>query len=654
MYNELGYTGVPLDEDLDLAQPLEEDCSSGILTGDISAIGTVDEYGNRTLSMPIIPNVRRIFYQANRPIMTAFLNACLMNGMLDDLVGAHVLTKKILPQRGLYQRVDFYRCDQSGFYAKVTVKLQLYTSRGIHDYDFYLLLLCDVDDACIGKVIDMGTEFDDKEYIRLDEYFVPVCTGARLDEELEQLLRKYMPEALHDPNKRNAKRLAQKMGLRVIERNIGADDESHIVPRSILFFMEDSLMVMDENECPLGMETIPANTIVINTAHVDTRYEDYHVYHECVHFEEHYMFFRFQQMSTNDINRMRTKPVTYKKDEKIKSPLFWMEKQANRGAYSLWMPVTDTRERIRQAIESIPPQPHIGYVYEEAGKKLIRELKAGYFRVRARLVQLGHIHARGALNRIKGKPIDPFCFDEAAWQNPDHTYVVTPGMVAELREKSKEFDSFMAEKNYVYADGHVVKNSPACVRESDGELFLTSWANEHVDKCCLRFLRTYKMINAEKYVYGRLYFDHDYVQRTLDFLKDIMDKEKMDEIRAQEYYEEHFPDDFRSAINMLAAKNHTTQEELAIELGISDRRLRDWLKNPERYIKVDFVAIIALKWELPDWISELLLDRAGIKLSRKNPRHNAIRHIFRARWKDGIAKANEFLIEKGFEILSVA
>ena len=105
------------------------------------------------------------------------------------------------------------------------------------------------------------------------------------------------------------------------------------------------------------------------------------------------MFFRFQQMSTNDINRMRTRPVTYKKDEKIKSPLFWMEKQANRGAYSLWMPVTDTRERIRQAIESIPPQPHIGYVYEEAGKKLIRELKAGYFRVRARLVQLGHMRA---------------------------------------------------------------------------------------------------------------------------------------------------------------------------------------------------------------------------------------------------------------------
>ena len=654
MMNELDHVGVPIDEESELSQSLEEDCSNGILAGDISALGKVDDEGNRTLSMPIIPNVRRIFYRVNKPIMTAYLNECLIDGTLSRLTGSHVTTKSIYQQRGLYQRVDFYRCDRVSFYAKVSFKLHLTSVNSPFDYSGYLLLLCSVDNGCIGQIIEIGSEFDDRQMVRLDEYFVPCITGARLDSDLEMLLRHYMPEAIDDPSKRNARTLARKMGLNVIARLMPPDGENYHSPYSVLFFMEDELTLMDEETLETYTELIPANTIVINTEKIDARYEDYNVYHECVHFEEHYMFFRFQQMSTNDITRMRTRPVTYKKDDKIKSPLYWMERQANRGAYSLWMPASHTRKRISEIFGSLPPQPHRGYAYEETGKRLIRELKAGYFRVRARMIQLGHTHARSALNRVNGVPIEPFDYNDEAWRNPDQTYVVTPEMVSGLRRTSKEFDSFMEQKNYVYVDGHVVKNSPVCVRESDRELLLTSWANAHVDKCCLRFLREYRMINAEKYVYGRLYFDHDYIERTLDFLKDIMEEKGMDEIRAQEYYEEHFPDNFRDAIRLLAAKNNTKLEELAIELGISDRRLWDWLKDPERYINADFVVIISLLWELPDWVSDLLLDRAGVKLSRRNPRHNALRHILRARWKDGIPKANEFLREKGFEILCAA
>lgn len=493
MLNELEYMSIPMDEDSELAQSLEEDCLSGILPGDISALGKVDDEGNRILSMPLVPNVRRVFYRVNKPIMTSYLNACLVDGTLVRIVGCRVTTVKINQQRGLYQRVDFYQCNRTTFYAKVTIKLHLSTVRGPLDYNGYVLLLCDVDDGCRGLVIDIGKEFEDKDMVRLDEYFVPCVTAARLDTDLEKLLERYMPEAIDDPSKRCAKTLARRMGLNVIERLLPTDDENSHRPCSILFFMEDELELIDKETMESYTEVIPPNTIVINNDKVNVRYEDYNVYHECVHYEEHYLFFRFQQMSTNDINRMRTKVVKYRADERIKSPLYWMERQANRGAYSLWMPVTDMKARIHNAIISVLPQPHIGYVYEEAGNKLIQDLKAGYFRVRARMVQLGHIHARGALNRIKGVAIEPFSFDEAAWHNPDHTYVVTPDMVRELRAKSKEFDSFMAEKNYVYADGHVVKNSPACVRESNGAMRLTSWANEHVDKCCLRFLRTYKI-----------------------------------------------------------------------------------------------------------------------------------------------------------------
>ena len=653
MMNELDYMGVPIDEESELSQSLEEDCSSGILTGDISALGKVDDEGNRTLSMPIIPNVRRIFYRVNKPIMTAYLNECLANGTLSRIAGRRITTKSIYQYRGLYQRVDYYRCDRVSFYAKVSFKLHLTSANGPFDYSGYLLLLCCVDNGCIGEIIDIGSEFDDREMVRLDEYFVPCVNGTRLDTDLENLLRHYMPEAIDDPSKRDARTLARKMGLNVIERLMPPDDEDHHSPYSVLFFMEDELVLMDEDTMEPYTEVIPANTIVINTDKIDTHYEDYNVYHECVHYEEHYMFFRFQQMSTNDINRMRTKPVTYKKDDKIKSPLYWMERQANRGAYSLWMPVSDTRKRISEVLRSIPLQPHRGCLYEIAVGRLMFALGAASFRVKARLIQLSHIHAKGAHNYVSGKRIESFDFDDDALLNPDDTYVVTAGIVAELEEKSEDFRDFVARNNYIYADGRMVKNTQECVERRDGELKLTPLASKYVNRYCIRFRRVYKMLNAEKYKYGRMYFDHEYTTRCEFYLSDVMKANKVNMIDAWNLYKKSFPSDFRAAFNKLAAKNGTTQEAVADELGIAPSTLKKWIANPEKYLTADFVTKLILLLKLPDWISAMLLDRAYIKLSDDNPRHIAIQYIIRAMWNDGMEKADEYLVANGFEPLTI-
>lgn len=56
---------------------------------------------------------------------------------------------------------------------------------------------------------------------------------------------------------------------------------------------------------------------------------------------------------------------------------------------------------------------------------------------------------------------------------------------------------------------------------------------------------------------------------------------------------------------------------------------------------------------LPDWITELLFDRAHEHLSRKDPRDRALMFIMRAMWMDGIEKANEYLKSKGFAALSL-
>ena len=44
-------------------------------------------------------------------------------------------------------------------------------------------------------------------------------------------------------------------------------------------------------------------------------------------------------------------------------------------------------------------------------------------------------------------------------------------------------------------------------------------------------------------------------------------------------------------------------------------------------VTLDFIVCASLLWRLPDWISSMLLDRAGLKLSEYDRRHQAIEHI---------------------------
>ena len=82
---------------------------------------------------------------------------------------------------------------------------------------------------------------------------------------------------------------------------------------------------------------------------------------------------------------------------------------------------------------------------------------------------------------------------------------------------------------------------------------------------------------------------------------------------------------------------------------ISSLTARYGLKVWVSYLENDTSLIM----KLPDWLSNLLLDRAGLCLGEKNKRHMALRWIQRAMWMDGIGKANEYLMQRGFEPLHI-
>lgn len=195
-------------------------------------------------------------------------------------------------------------------------------------------------------------------------------------------------------------------------------------------------------------------------------------------------------MDSNDLRQVKTKEIVIEKDEVVKDAIYFMEKQANRGAYGLMMPETHTRELIWNECRNAENYRHAGEKFELAGIAMGKTLHLPHFRIRARMVQLGNVEAKGALNYIRKDKIEPFAFDLDSWREEQHTFVIEESTVNALRRSNPDFEQIMQSGRYVYADGHVILNDPKYVqRGKEGKYVLTDVALKHVDDCCLRFVR---------------------------------------------------------------------------------------------------------------------------------------------------------------------
>ena len=620
------------------------------------------EDGMRCVIVPELVSMTKYLFDNYRLVMYSHLNRSLRNGKLAGMTGCRILDRVINRNVCRFSHVTYWRIDREDFIADVDVTLNLTTDKGPLRWTGYITLWFDLN-APAGKgschIEEMGSDYDrpDRNLVMLSPFLVPYFNSGQLDVAAEDIWADHLPEALGDKDMRAAKVLAKKMGLAIEYRPLYKKRDTD----SILFFESGSVLVKQEDADDDSMPRevlIPANTILINSNIIKTDYSAFNIYHECFHNEYHYLFYWLQNVANNgvmnnDVQNIRTKEILVAKDEKVNNPVYWMEKQANRGAYGLMMPVRDMQERIRIYGEKTKWCRHPGVKYQQIGKAIASELHLPHFRVRARMIQLGHVYAKGALNYVDRHMIEAFCFDSEAWREERHTFIVDQSAVRRLCEKDPNFKKMIESGQFIYADGHVVRNEPRFVRRGVQGLMLTGWANKHVDRCCLRFEKHFVQKNAGLYVFGRMNYDADYVKQTMFYLEDEINRKAMNELEAEEAYIDQFPVGFRDAFNKLRNQNGISLEKMAEELDMSYTTLCRWLDQPQGKITIDFLMMVTLVLKLPDWLSELLFDRAYLRFSRSNKRHHALKYIQRVMWMDGIEKANAYLREKGMEPLMI-
>ena len=634
-----------------IGQPDQEDCSSDIVPD--SALSSA---GRKTLLMPQVTSMTKFLFASNRLKMYSYLNSCLRKGTLRTIVGFPFFNRVLNKESCVFPHVSFWRIDRSSFWADVEVALRLETSNGQRDWRGVLSLWCSFGNSFSCSIEDFTDCVDRKAegYDALSPFLIPYFTNKRVDEVSEDLWITYCPKAIAHPQFRDPVKLANGMGLSVLHLPLF----NHKGIGGVLFFADGEIQVREERtDCEEDTPKtvmIPANTIIINTNTIRSEYSSFDVFHECFHYEFHYLFYRLQDIYNTDLRKIKSVEVKVDQDTDFANPVYFMEKQANRGAYGLLMPASSTEKMINHEVDKVIRFRHVGDKYELAGKAIAKELSLPHFRVRARMIQLGHIQAKGALNYADKKLIQPFAFDSDSLCEEQHTYVIDQETVASLCRESDFFCAIMQSGKYIYADGHVVRNDPRFVHMVRDRLMLTDWASAHVDDCCIRFVREYVQQDIGKYVFGRMYYDADYVRQTQFYLEDLIKTGGLDELDAKQKYCSDFPLEFRDAIDQLRKANGCSMEQLARLLNMDRRTLCRWLIDPGMYRNEDFLTMLALALSLPDWISRMLFKRAHVQLDEDNRRHQALAHILRVQSADGIAEANTFLVANHLSPLALS
>ena len=236
----------------------------------------------------------------------------------------------------------------------------------------------------------------------LSEYLVPIIYKEHLDNVAEKFLAKYYPEALTEPMPVPSCEVAKRMGLEV--------QEVHITKTCSVFgqiyFSDCEIQYYDDDAREYKPLAVKRGTILVdpnvffmrNVGSMNNT-----IIHECVHWDLHKKFFELEKLYNKEARSISCQVQEGIRPEKNRTPLDWMEWQANALAPRILMPIRQARRKIEELIEKnkrILQTENMADIMESVVFELSDFFEVSKQAAKIRMIDLGYTEAIGVFTYV--------------------------------------------------------------------------------------------------------------------------------------------------------------------------------------------------------------------------------------------------------------
>ncbi|MCM1232363.1 MAG: helix-turn-helix domain-containing protein [Ruminococcus flavefaciens] len=489
---------------------------------------------------------------------------------------------------------------------------------------------------------------------QLSDYLVPIIHKTDLDSVADSFLRQYYPEALEAPTSIDIAKLTERMGLTV--------RQEHLTKTGSLFgqvFFADSIVpcydpqAEDYKKVPVEEGTILVDPNVFFMYTFGTYRST--VVHECVHWALHRRFFELEKLYNPEAKSIKCQVQEGRQEERKRTPLEWMEWQANSITPRILMPAAQTNAKMKELLPAIIAQSN-GASDADILERLIIAL-ADFFDVskqmaKIRMIDLGYTEAIGVLNY---KPTGYIQSYVTKGPGKDLTYDVEPADIAVSFAFNEGFRKMMESGRYVYVDHHLCVNDPKYIDTRYGLAFMTDYARAHMSECCL----TFKVTRRKRKDYGATYYtecglfrqalEEDEVEAS--YLHNAFNQKVDDAASKSQDFQATvktvngllriLPSTFSGTLDEHMKRLHLTNEALADRCLINEDMIRRY-RNETREPKLPTVVALCVGLQLPAQLGMDLIAKAGFAF-KPTEEHTAYWTIVATMTQNSIYECNEML-----------
>ena len=519
----------------------------------------------------------------------------------------------------------------------------------------------------------LGVELTDFEIININECeqqedsdndkysgeLVPIISRDAFENEATKFLEKYYPLALQEPVAVPIRKIAEDMGLSVIEDSLLS---SELDIFGLVVFEDGNIKDKNKN---IVIRNAKRGTVLIDPR---VYYErtlgtvNFTIAHECFHWYRHQPYHALMKMlgANDELGKIIQCSIgnNAKDSEKWKA-VDWMEWQANGVAPHILMPTNTAKIKISELIGKY----HIhfdgtdGYLIEEMISELADFYGLSKQAVKMRMREMGYAKIDGAFTYVNGQYVTPFSFDASALSD-NQSFTISSADLFKAYCLNKDFRKAIDTGRFVYIEGHVCLDDEKYIIHSDGRVKLTQYALSYMDECCLAFDKEYSYqskYQGQKYYTQMMYKTPSQVAaQEYSFEMNAHNRTLLSQIQRASRSADAmrlYPGAFSETLVQLMKEKKLSNKKLADASLVGERTIQR-LRNEEEYpttIQTVLGLCYGLQLSVPE--AEMLVGKTDFNIKPTNPQNNAYRCVLSSCAENSIYEVNEMLESCGFEPL---